>query len=342
MMSLHNTARVCFDLLVLSAAVILGARFLLPPLLPFLLAWGLAVLLRPAAGFLAARAKIPLRIAAPAVLLSAGTLLSAGLFFAARKLFAESLRLLTHLADNADAIIDTIFGAVERFAARFPFLGQFAESDDLAASISEIVLSALTALSTSIPNLVGKIPSAMLFLTVTALASLYLCADLPAIREALLALLPHRVSAFLCRMSRSAAELLKGVAGAYGVLLFFTFAELLVGLLILRVDYAFTLAVITALTDLLPLVGVGIVLVPWGIFLLLTGDVYTGVGLLILFGAITLIRQILEPRLVGGSIGLHPLASLAAIYSGLKLMGLPGILLMPGLFLLASRELKRH
>lgn len=343
MSSLRNLAQHCFDLLVLSAAVILFARFLLPPLLPFLLGWGLSLLLRPIALYLSGKTKLSLKITAPAVLLTVGALLGSGIFFALRKLLTEGIRLLEQLADNADSIIDMLFAATERFALRFPFLGVLSDSDDLAAGVSEMVLSALTSLSASIPELVGKtaaaLPSAMLFFTVTALAGYYFCTDLPGIRAALLKLLPKKARDFLGNLRLWLRDTLKGVAGAYCTLLFFTFAELLVGLLILRVDYAFTIAVITALADLLPLLGVGIVLVPWGIVHLLTGDLYTGVGLLVLFAVITLLRQILESRLVGTSIGLHPLASLLAIYSGLRLMGLPGVFLMPGLFLLARDRL---
>jgi predicted PurR-regulated permease PerM len=97
----------------------------------------------------------------------------------------------------------------------------------------------------------------------------------------------------------------------------------------LRVPYAFILALLTALVDFLPLLGTGIILIPWAIVSLLLGEVRLGVGLLVLYAVSSVIRQILEPKLIGDGLGLHPLLSLAAMYSGLRLFGVWGMILAP-------------
>ena len=101
------------------------------------------------------------------------------------------------------------------------------------------------------------------------------------------------------------------------------------GFLILRVNYATTLALIIALLDMLPVIGTGTVLIPWGIGAIVTGRVGMGIGILVMFGIITVVREVIEPKIVGSSIGMHPLLTLVAMYTGYKLLGLWGILIFP-------------
>ena len=102
-----------------------------------------------------------------------------------------------------------------------------------------------------------------------------------------------------------------------------------IGLALLRVPYAFIFALLIALVDFLPLLGTGIILIPWAVVSLLLGEVRLGIGLLALYVFSSVVRQILEPKLIGGGLGLHPLLSLAAMYAGLKLFGVWGMVLAP-------------
>lgn len=116
---------------------------------------------------------------------------------------------------------------------------------------------------------------------------------------------------------------------AYFLLFLLTFAELLIGFMILGTGYAFLLAFMTALLDALPVLGVGTILLPYAIFSFMAGDRSLGFGLLILYGVITLVRQFVEPHLVGKSLGLHPILMLMAFYVGFRLFGVAGIFLGP-------------
>ena len=92
--------------------------------------------------------------------------------------------------------------------------------------------------------------------------------------------------------------------------------------------------------DLLPILGSGSVLVPWAVIQLLAGRWTMGLGLLLLFGVLSTVRQILEPRLVGIQLGLHPLAALISMFAGLELFGFWGLVLCP-LALTAAVQLSR-
>ena len=100
------------------------------------------------------------------------------------------------------------------------------------------------------------------------------------------------------------------------------------------------MATVIAVVDLLPVFGTGTVLVPWALVSLLLGQYPLGSGLLILYGVSLIVRQVAEPRLVGASLGLHPLASFAAMFVGYRLFGIVGLLLGPAVALSVTGLLK--
>jgi sporulation integral membrane protein YtvI len=103
----------------------------------------------------------------------------------------------------------------------------------------------------------------------------------------------------------------------------------LVGLLILRVPYAITLAIIIGVVDLLPYLGTGFVFVPWIVYLFFTGNSYLALWLLGLYGIVLVQRQVMEPRVMASSIGLDPLATLIAVFVGFQLFGFIGLMIGP-------------
>jgi predicted PurR-regulated permease PerM len=86
---------------------------------------------------------------------------------------------------------------------------------------------------------------------------------------------------------------------------------------------------IVALIDLLPVLGTGTVLIPWGIIAIIQKDYFTGFALLILYAITMVIRNIIEPKIVGASIGLYPVATLVSIFAGFNIIGIPGMFIFP-------------
>ena len=124
-------------------------------------------------------------------------------------------------------------------------------------------------------------------------------------------------------------EALGGWLKAQGLLMLITFGELAAGFLLLRVELSLLLAGLVALVDALPVFGTGTVLLPWAVLALLGGDVRMSVGLLVLYSVISLVRSLLEPRLVGARVGLPSLAALVCMYVGFQALGVLGMLLAP-------------
>ena len=116
---------------------------------------------------------------------------------------------------------------------------------------------------------------------------------------------------------------------AYGLIIFITFTELFIGFSILGVSYSFIIAMITALVDILPVLGTGTILIPWGVYMIFAGNYFLGIGILVLYVLITVVRQVLEPKIVGSYVGLYPLVTLMAMYIGSKVMGFFGLFLFP-------------
>ncbi|MCL5290826.1 MAG: sporulation integral membrane protein YtvI [Bacillota bacterium] len=119
-----------------------------------------------------------------------------------------------------------------------------------------------------------------------------------------------------------------------------TYVMSLIGLFILDVKHAFAIALVVLIVDILPILGVGSALIPWATFSLASGDTFLAVGLVILFVIITVVRRIVEPKVLGDRIGLGTLPTLISIWVGFKLLGVAGVLIGPLLLILIKALIK--
>ena len=108
-----------------------------------------------------------------------------------------------------------------------------------------------------------------------------------------------------------------------------TFVEVSIGLSFLRVQNAILIALIIAVFDILPVLGTGAIVIPWAIIECFKGNFALALGLIILYAIVTVVRNIVEPKIVGDKLGLNPIVSLTSIYLGFQLIGFPGMIVMP-------------
>lgn len=324
-------------------------------LLPFVLAFLLAALIRPLAQFLENKLHFPKRLGAILMLLLILAVLSWALVAICGRLVSEVQRLLSWLASDPDALsrrIEAMTDFVTGITSHLPFLAHLKEREALTqlltkidAALAQMLSEMLTRLSGRIPEwvggIVGRLPGMVIFFFTFLLSAFYCCADDGSIVRGILSVVPEglreRFPQGRARLWRVAGRYLR----AYLLLFLLTFVELLVGFAILRLPYVFLPALLIAVVDFLPVLGVGTVLVPWGVIELLRGNIGTGTGLLILYGIMLLLRQLEEPRIIGSSLGLHPLTTLFAVYVGLRLFGILGMLLAPPAALLIKSILSR-
>lgn len=305
-----------------------GLRWLLPAVLPFLLSWTLAFAVRPPADRAAAALHLPYRplravLAVLLFLTVVGALVLLGV-----RLAGEAWSFLSGLSGS-----ETLDRVLLLLADPLGSLHGQGSGRELPAAVGQALQGAIGAVMSAvggwITGVVAAVPQLVLFALITLIATVYFAVDLEGINRRVRGLLPARAVHRAVRFKQDTLSVLLRYARAYLLLMLLSFAVVLLGLVILRVPYALLIALVIALLDILPVIGVGTVLVPWSLCQLLMGDVRLGIGLLILFAVHEVIRQFAEPRILGRHLGMHPLLTLLLLYAGYTLLGLSGLLLIP-------------
>lgn len=186
-----------------------------------------------------------------------------------------------------------------------------------------------TTLVNSIIDFIMFVPNVIIYVIITFLATLFLVTDRRTITRYLTDLFPNefvkKVSNVVAKSFKSLGSYLKAMC----IMICITFVELLIAFTILKQPYPLTIAIIVAIVDALPILGTGTVLIPWAVYSAITGNIGMGIGLLVVYLVITVVRQLLEPRIVSQNIGVHPFITLLAMYIGFKMFGLFGLIVGP-------------
>lgn len=262
---------------------------------------------------------------------------------AINRLFIEIEELIEWVGEDGESIgraVGVVFGYVSDLASRIPFIDEIENieglenfrqtvNDGVANILGDMVTGATAAIPSLAMNIIKRTPKVFVTLIVTLLSVFYFGMDWGRIKESFVDMLPVHLGENLRRWGRLFGKALRRYGRAYLLIMLLTFVEVFVGLLTIGTRYAFLLAAVVAIVDILPVFGAGTVLIPWAVVSLLMKDYQTGMGLLALYGVITIVRQVAEPRIVGESLGIHPLATLIAMFTGLSLFGITGMLLGP-------------
>lgn len=166
-------------------------------------------------------------------------------------------------------------------------------------------------------------------LLITVIATVFMELEFPQIR----AFLKRQIPAEYQRAFRDGKNYMTGTMGkciiSYCLIFGITFAELVAGLFLLGIKNAFAIAFIIAVLDILPVLGTGTVLIPWAVLAFASGRISTGVGVFALYLVITVVRNLIEPKLVGKQMGLSPVIMLPCMLIGLKFFGIIGLFVVP-------------
>lgn len=184
-------------------------------------------------------------------------------------------------------------------------------------------------------SVVKNIPSILISVVIGVIAWILFTKDYKKVVKFIKLQLPDKHKNLLSETKKIFSSTILKMCRAYGLIMFITFCENFLGLTILNLigvmknSYVFVIAICIAVFDILPVAGSGGILIPWSLIALVTGNVGQCVGLLILYAVITVIRQYIEPKIVGDSLGVNPLVTLAGLYFGLKLFGFMGMFIVP-------------
>ena len=328
--------------IILSGAIfltVLFAKYLLGAFIPLLFGALTASFIHPIVDMISKSSKISKKIFSAFLVTLLYVSLATIAVYAVSRLSSEVKNLIDSITKDPEAfdgIIDTVESNFKGIFEKSDFLLDIFRSDRL-FDLNEIFLELLTALLSSVGsflsstaiNFAARIPEAILFVAVSFLSAYYFSCDRQKIISAVSSVIPEKVLPAITNITEKITKALRGFLKAYCSVMILTFSELFIGFSVLGVKYAFLLALAISVIDIMPILGTGTVIIPWAIVSLAVGNKMLGIGLLILYALITVIRQLAEPKIIGDALGVHPLAALASTYVGIKLFGLSGVLIGP-------------
>ena len=290
----------------------IGLKKLLPILIPFMAAMAIAAVLEPAVSLLDRHMKGGKGAAAAVVLL----------------VFYGSI--LTIMCVSGSQILSSI---QEQALLENSFPGHSIHISALGQSLERFMENASVGISSGLlgwgASAISGIPALVLDFVIAVIASFFLTGNYRETLDFLLYQIPDDRRQMLLQVLLHIRKVACRLLRAYALLMLLTFTELYIGFLVLGIPAGFTLACITSLVDILPVLGTGTVLLPWAFIAWTTGSGSLAMGLVCLYLLIAVVRQTLEPKIIGHQMGLSPIATLLCIFAGGKLLGLTGIFLFP-------------
>ncbi len=331
--------------------IFLFLKYGLPAALPFIIAFTAATVAEKAANKLSRKTGINKRIYCALILLililalvTAGTAIFGRLIYEARE-FAEE-----YISDGRklEDMINGVNELSEKITAKLNLSQSMRSSvkntvDNAVARVTDLLINKIGSILEKLASaVIGGLPSWILFVTVTLISTFYLgCTRYG--NDPILKHLSSENKKRLLRIKNGVAKTIGRYVKAYATIMSITTTVLFAGFTIIGIKYAFLVALIVAVLDMLPVIGLSTVMIPWGIIELARGNAGRGFALLAIFAVAVVIREALEPKIIGKCIGANPLITLFAMYAGLKLFGIGGVIVLPmlisgGLAYLSEKE----
>lgn len=218
-------------------------------------------------------------------------------------------------------------------------------NDELSSQITSSLsgsfsLSWITAPLSGVISTAKQIPSVVIAIVISIVAACFMTAEFDKVRDFIILQFPEEKRDDFIRAKNLLKNTLTKMCKAYLLIMLITFCELFLGFTVLKLlgifnsSYIFIICVVTTIVDIIPILGTGTILLPWTAYSLIVGNYAMAIGLIIIYATITVIRQIIEPKLVAGQLGLSPIVTLTAMYIGLKVFGVLGIFIGPILIIM--------
>ena len=325
-----NWAKVIINLL----GVILAAFILIKLsayIAPFIFAFVIASIIEPIIRFLMRKAKMRRKLAAPIVL----TFFIVSFVLIITLIVARLIQEMKSVAVILPKIGSDMYAYLNMLVSKGVDIFEW-----LPVEITNNIGNVISKLSESISNILNSIikgafitavsiPEALVFIIVIIVSTFFISSDRERISKFFSSQFPEKWINQSKSIIANMFSALIGYIKAQLILMTITFTELFIRFVIIGVKYSLLLAVLISFMDAFPILGTGGFLTPWAIYCFFTGNFRLGVSLLILYAIVFIVRQSIEPRVLGQQIGVYPLVTLIAMYSGLKLFGFWGFILGP-------------
>ena len=314
--------------------------YALPAALPIIFGWLFSLIIRPLSDKISKWSGAKAKFVRAFLCIFFTLLFFSLIILSLRRLFLELYEFLEKIGDNPTTLEELLFNASESLRENKIFggvskiissLGKYASfADKLLEEGARSLFSFLSShLSRMAEGVILGLPTAFLFIVTFILSSYYFSVDGEKISLFFSSLIPDSAKDVFKKAKNHLFSSFSAYLRASVILLFLTFIEVLLGLFILRVKYPFVISLFIATVDFLPILGAGIILIPWAIYCLTVKNTFLGIGLILLFIAVTVIRQMVEPKIMAKKLGAHPLSIIASAYIGFKLFGGWGLILAP-------------
>lgn len=304
--------------------------------MPFLVAFIISLIIEPAIKFIMAKTKLCRRTSSILIFVLVSAIILGSLAWILITLFSESSSLLQGLNDYFDKAYLQFQKLIESFQFDKIHLSNEIlnviqnSTSDLLETASTWVRNLLTGLI----NLVTSLPSIAICVGISVVALYFICVDKIYILDQIEHHLPKVWVRKIGKHLKDLIQTLGGYLKAEASLILVSFIISLIGLYILQfsgfsIQYPLLMALFIGFVDALPILGSGTVMVPWAIVCAINGDLNLGIAIIVLLIIMSVARQILEPKLVSKNIGVHPIFTLIAMYTGFKVIGIMGLLIGP-------------
>lgn len=304
--------------------------------MPFLVAFIISLLLEPCIRFIMRKTKLRRKTSSIIIFIIAIIIIAELLVWASITLVTEASNLLTNLNEYFEKgyqLVQNLIDSVDFESLKIPdnIMSTIQQSSlDFLGNLTNWAKSALT----NAINFLTSIPTIGVYTVVTLLALYFICVD----KVYMIDQLEHHMpETWVKKIGIHIKELTKSLGGylkAEVTLVFISFVICLIGLYIfhfagLNVQYPLLMALIIGFVDLLPIFGSGTFMIPWAVISACSGDFTLAIWIIVLWIIMSVVRQFIEPRMVSGKIGIHPIFTLIAMYTGFKFIGVIGMFIGP-------------
>ena len=336
MMTSRENLKLIVNILV-SLAVLLLCIFLVPRLvlffMPFVIGWLISCIANPLVAFLERKLKIRRKAGTVVVIVCAiAAVIGIGyglgvVFWRQVSGFIEEVpsmwEAVKHDFDNLGVLINQYIGVrAPKFADALNSLG-----NTIGEMITDLPKSLNFSTFEGMGSMVGNIASVIISTIMCMLSAYFFIADREWLTAFVGRVLPENITHKYDVFSSSLKQAVGGYFKAQFRIEIWMYVLLLVGLTVLKVRYSMLIALLMAFLDFLPFFGTGIVLVPWAVVTVIGGNYLRAIGFLVIWGAGQLFRQLIQPKIMGESIGMEPIPTLFLLFIGYRIAGVGGMLI---------------
>lgn len=320
-----------------------GLRYLPGLFMPFIFAFFIVLITNPLVNFCERKLKIPRKIGGPIIVILAIGLIVLLFYFVITVVLSEASDLVKDISQFLKSMPEKwekVIASYESFLDRIGLPAVLRDAFDFNKLVSNMTKSLSETLDVQniVSGIVSNASSFLFGFFIMVVATVLLSADYVRIRAFVMRQLSPRYQKTMLNVKVFMKTTVWGYIKTYAIIFAFYFVAMMALFLILKVDHAVLISFLIALVDLLPVLGLGIVFIPWSIISIIGGDVWFGIALIIAYVVLTFVRNLIEPKLIGKQVGIHPFVALLALYLGLELFGVIGVFVLPLSVILLKSE----